>query len=82
MKTVRDVHYHLSDTREKYFQAWKDVPDDDEFAHEKRGRIWAKYEAIIDVMHELEPHAYKDNNDPVGDHVDEMLELSRQINAL
>ena len=82
MKTVRDVHYHLSDTREKYFQAWKDVPDDDEFAHEKRGRIWAKYEAIIDVMHELEPHAYKGNTDPVGDYVDEMLELSRHINAL
>ena len=77
MKTVRDVHYHLSDTREKYFDAWKNVPEDDEFVHEKRGRIWAKYEAIVDVMHELEPHAYK--NSP---YEEEMLALSRQIDAL
>ena len=77
MKTVRDVHYHLSDTREKYFDAWKSVPEDDEFVYEKRGRIWAKYEAIVDVMHELEPHAYKNSV-----YEEEMLELSRQIDAL
>ena len=80
MKTLRDVQYHLSDTREKYHQAWKAISDDDEFAHEKRGRIWAKWEAVVDLMHELAPYVY--STDPVGDYVDEMLELSRQINVL